>query len=114
MGLLLTCFLSTLFIVGCVKTEGYYPGISIYKTNGDYFDLVTIGLKDGKVVRKPGIYFGTSLVFTDTDTIYKSRIRLANGYVLDTQANSVDSYLKLTWKELFLKESKTEGHNLSR
>lgn len=112
--LLIILALSTLYIVGCVKTEADYPGISIYKTNSDYFELVDIGVKNGKIIRKANIYHGSSLEFSESDTVYKRRIRLANGYILDTEANvNDDAYLSLTWKVLFLKEIKTIGHILS-
>lgn len=107
--------LFTLIMVGCGKTEADYPGISIYKTNGDYFDLVDVGVKNGNIIWEIGLFGGQSLEFTDTDTVYKSRIRLANGYILDTEASSkYDAYLSLSFKEYYLKELKTEGHTLSK
>lgn len=101
----------TLIIVRCGKTEADYPGISIYKTNGDYFELVDVGVDNGKITRIPTAHYVSSLLFSTLDTAYKARIRLADGYVLDLEANAKnDTYINLTWKELFLKEVKTGGH----
>lgn len=101
-------------LVSCDKTEADYPGISIYKTNGDYFELVDVGVDKGKITRIPTAHYLSTLLFSTLDTAYKARIRLANGYVLDLEANvKNDTYLSLTWKELFLKEIKSGGHVLT-
>jgi len=77
------------------------PGISIYKTNGDYFDNADIGMKGDKIFRT-SIYSVAMYKFitTDTDTIYKYRIRLRDGYILDFEADSrYDVFLDLTFKQ---------------
>lgn len=113
-GVLLIIFLCITNLQGCIKTEADYPGISIYKTNSDYFDLVDVGVNNGKITRIPTAYYGSTPMFSKLDTTYKARIRLANGYILDLEANvKNDSYISLTWKNLFLKEVKTEGHVLT-
>ena len=77
------------------------PGISIYKTNGDYFDLADIGMKGDKIFRT-SIFSGDMYKFitTDGDTIYKYRIKLRDGYILDFEADSrYDVFLDLTFKQ---------------
>ncbi len=99
-----------LFGTSCdiIKTEATYPGISIYKTNGDYFDLVDIGMKGDDIFRTNGYHDNSSrLIFTENDTIYTRRLRLFNGYILDTEADErYDVFLKFTFKEYFLEEEK--------
>lgn len=90
---------------GC-KPEALYPGISIYKTRGDYYDLVTIGMKGDKIFRT-GYTTGNRFNYTNNDTVYKRRARLINGYVLDTESsNEYDVFLSLTFKEYMRKETK--------
>ena len=77
------------------------PGISIYKTNGDYFELADIGMKGDDIFRT-SIYSIElhKFIFTDTDTLYKYRIKLEKGYILDFEADSkYDVFLDLTFKE---------------
>jgi hypothetical protein len=77
------------------------PGISIYKTNGDYFDLVTIGMKEDRIFRTST--FSGEMNWFDIaggDTIYKFRIKLANDYILDFNADSrYDVFLDITFKQ---------------
>jgi hypothetical protein len=77
------------------------PGISIYKTTGDYFELADIGMKGDKIFRT-SIYSGDMFKFitTNGDTIYKFRIKLRDGYVLDFEGDSrYDVFLDLTFKQ---------------
>lgn len=103
-----TCLLIALSACDWLNYRDDYPGISIYKTNGDYFDLVTIGMKEGNVVRTPT--FLNSLdkfIIQGKDTIYKYRIRLKNGYVLDGEATeSKDVFLKLNFSQYKILEKK--------
>ena len=87
------------------------PGISIYKTNGDYFDNADIGMKGDEIFRT-SIYSIAMYKFitNDTDTIYKYRIRLRDGYVLDFEADSrYDVFLDLTFKQHMSLEKKYPG-----
>jgi len=90
----------------CTSCEPWFkpvlpPGISIYKTNADYFDHTDIGMKGDRIFRT-SIYFrdGDKFIITETDTIYKNRVRLLNGYILDFEADSrYDVFLDLTFKQ---------------
>jgi hypothetical protein len=92
---------------GC-KPEALYPGISIYKTNGDYYDLVTIGMKGDKIFRTSHLINDDyRFDYTNNDTVYNRRTRLINGYVLDRESSSeYDVFLSLTFKEYMSKETK--------
>jgi hypothetical protein len=104
----------TILYTGCelFKNESIAPGISIYKTRGDYFDLVTIGMKGEIIFRRSSFSLDKyRFIFSDTDTIYKFRIRLINGYILSFEADEkYDVFLDLTFKQHILLEKKT-GHN---
>jgi hypothetical protein len=104
-----TCFwllILTITVLVCGSCEPLFkpvlpPGLSIYKTNGDYFELADIGMKGDKIFRT-SIYSGDMYKFitTNGDTIYKYRIKLRNGYVLDFAADSrYDVFLDLTFKQ---------------
>lgn len=108
----ISIFILSLF--GCNKHQADYPGISIYKTRGDYFNMVRCLVKGNHIYMIPCYYLCDGLVFSDTDTLNKRRIRLANGYVLDTEGDEWhDTYLNLTFKQYLLKESETETHLLT-
>lgn len=84
----------------CVKTEAQYPGVSVYKTRGDYFDKITAGIKNNKIFRFPA---GPR----PQDTLIKRRIKLVNDYVLDGEADlEHDAFLISTTKELMEWEKK--------
>jgi len=82
------------------------PGIAIYKTRGDYFNLVDIGMKGDNIFRIPSFRADKyKLIFTDSDTIYKYRYRLINGYILDAEADeNYDVFLSLLFKRYLLME----------
>jgi hypothetical protein len=86
-----------------LKTEAQYRGVSLYKTRGDYFDKVTVGIK-----KEENRIFRTSdarekVIITDTDTIPKRRAKLINGYVLNSEADlKYDAFLSLSYKDLLL------------
>lgn len=81
-------------------------GISIYKTRGDYFDLVTIGMKKDKIFRGSYTSDRNKFDYSNNDTIYKKRVRLINGYVLDRESSKeYDVFLGLTFKEYMRKET---------
>ena len=90
------------------KNHEIIPGISIYKTRGDYFDLVDIGMKDNTIFRRSSYSNEKSkFLFSGTDTIYTLRSKLANGFILDGAADfKNDAFLKLTFKQHILMEVK--------
>jgi len=99
--------LYTLIGAGC-KPEALAPGISIYKTRGDYYELVTIGMKGNKIFRTSHL-IGDRYRFdyTGNDTVYNRRARLVGGYVLDKESSEeYDVFLGLTFKEYMRKETK--------
>lgn len=92
---------------GC-KPAPTSPGISIYKTRGNYYDLVTIGMKGNKIFRTSHLINDQyRFNYTNNDTVYKNRTRLIDGYVLDRESsNEYDVFLSLTFKEYMRKETK--------
>jgi len=90
-----------------VKTEAQYPGVSVYKTRGDYFDKVTAGIKNNKMFRTPDVTINGNIIITETDTIPKNRKKLVNDYVLDAEADlEHDAFLDMSYKELLLWQEK--------
>jgi hypothetical protein len=95
-----------IFSLFCNSCEPWFkpvlpPGISIYKTNGDYFDHVTVGMKGDRIFRT-SIFSGekSKFIISGTDTIYKYRVKLENGYILSFEADSrYDVFLDLTFKQ---------------
>lgn len=105
----ISVFILLLALVGAgCKPEALYPGISIYKTKGDYYDLVTIGMKGDKIFRTYDLIDNKGRFnYTGNDTVYKRRARLIDGYVLDTESSEEhDVFLGLTFKEYIRKETK--------
>ncbi len=109
----ITIFKITAFVLlfslmgaGC-EPAADYPGISIYKTKGDYYDLVTVGMKGNRIFRSGYASTASKFNYINGDTIYKNRARLINGYVLDTESsNEYDVFLSLTFKEYMRKADK--------
>ena len=98
--------LLTAFFVGCniLGTEDQAPGIALYKTKGDYFDLVNIGMKGNKIYMLPTYWNPRynrilNMEIKNNDTIYTGRCRLPNGYVLDAGGGLKVAFLKMTFKE---------------
>jgi len=90
------------------------PGITIYKTNGDYFKIGTIGIKDNQIFRKPSFTLDTfKFFYRDQDTIYKYRAKLIYGYVLDCESDeNYDVFLNLNFKQWMLLEKTCERTTL--
>ena len=110
-----------LIVAGCNiigDSENDYAGIAIYKTNGDYFNLVDVGMKGDKFIRTESFWNSRYNTFdkmkvVENDTIYVNRYKLAGGYILDLEAvECYDVFLSLTFKEYLLKEIGM-GQNLS-
>jgi len=84
------------------------PGISIYKTRDDYFTLIDIGMKGDRIFRTSSYSQDINkFYFIDNDTIYKNRVRLIDGYILDCEADErYDVFLSLSFKECMILEVK--------
>ena len=101
----------------CHKTEVPYGGVSVYKTRGDYFDKLNVGIKNNKIFRTPSFFSSIyrdsekKIPFTE-DTAYKLRKKLVNDYVLESGGNlKYDAFLDISFKELFkMKEQYGENY----
>lgn len=117
---LYVCFLILLIGNGCdlLGSEDQYPGVSIYKTNGDYFNLVDIGMKGDQIYRSNKFWNSRSnsyhfIEFKNNDTVYTQRYRLDNGYILDGEADErYDVFLNMTHKEYLKREMLNHGSGL--
>lgn len=103
--------LLTAFFVGCniLGTEDQKPGIALYKTKGDYFDLVTIGMKGNKIYSIPGFWNGRynairGLEIKNNDTIFTGRYKLPDGYVLSYSEGLQSVFINMTHKEYLYRE----------
>jgi hypothetical protein len=97
------------FSCDIVNTEDLGPGISIYKTKGDYFNLITVGMKGDQVFRIYNYWSANDtferMAVIGNDTVYQRRYKLPNGYVLDEEADErYDVFLNITCKEQFYRE----------
>ncbi|MCK4662922.1 MAG: hypothetical protein KAT68_08660 [Bacteroidales bacterium] len=99
--LLITFFTVSIFTY-CIKHEVLAPPYTIYKTKGNYNDLIFIGLsKDKKMVNSfpgpNGVY-----VIINEDTIFKIPTILHQGYLLDNKGIPVienAAFIDITYKE---------------
>jgi len=107
---ILNIILFTLSVTSCelFTSQAIKPGISVYKTRGDYFDLVAIGMKGEEVFRTSAYLLESSkFLITNSDTLYRGRVRLINGYVLAIEADErYDVFLNLTFKQHMALEKK--------
>ncbi len=76
-----------------------FPGFCIYKTKRDYFDKVSCCYKEGKIMRSPVYTVGDQFYYGEKDTVYKCRVRLCEGYVLDQECSIHDIFLDITIKD---------------
>lgn len=100
----------SLVVTNCdmFKYQAIAPGISIYKTSSDYFTLIDIGMKGDQIFRTSSYSQDINkFYFIDNDTIYKNRVRLIDGYILDCEADErYDVFLSLSFKECMILEVK--------
>ena len=103
--------LLTAFFVGCniLGTEDQAPGIALYKTKGDYFDLVNIGMKGNEIYSIPGFWNGRynairGLEIKNNDTIFTGRYKLPDGYVLSYSEGLQSVFINMTHKEYLYRE----------
>jgi hypothetical protein len=93
-----------------IDNEDLTPGITIYKTRGDYYNLVDIGMKGDKIYRTNSFWNSRYdsyhfIEFIDNDTLYTQRYRLVNGYILDSEADErYDVFINMTHKEHLKRE----------
>lgn len=92
------------------ENEALAPGVTIYKTRGDYFNLVNIGMKRDKIYRTNSYWNGRYdsyhfIDFRNGDTLYTQRYKLTNNYILDTEADErYDVFINITFKEHLKRE----------
>lgn len=92
------------------STEDLPPGISIYKTWGDYFNLVDIGMKGDKIYRSNKFFNSSNnsyhfIEFKNNDTLYTRRYKLPNDFILDSEADErYDVFINMTHKEHLKRE----------
>ena len=103
---LFSFLLSTIIWTGCEPSQTLGPGVAIYKTNGDYFNLVDIGVKGDRIFRRSSFSKDHSkLLISNGDTVYKHRAKLIQGYVLDFEADErYDVFLNLSFKQHLILE----------
>lgn len=93
-----------------LETGGVPPGIALYKTRGDYFDLVTIGMKGDKIYSIPGLWNGrynaitSGMEIRNNDTVYTGRYMLPEGYTLGHSEGLQSAFLNMTFKEYLNRE----------
>ncbi|MCF8359110.1 MAG: hypothetical protein K9H26_10150 [Prolixibacteraceae bacterium] len=78
------------------------PGISVYKTNKDYFDKITLGLTDeGKLIFSPGYTLTDSRITVDDDgnVSVNTRWRLKSGYIVDKESYINRVFTDITFRE---------------
>ena len=91
-----------------------YPGFSIYKTNEDYFDNVLCSYRNSKIQRIPMFNIGDCLNYFTKDTIYKCRIKLSKGYVLDKGCSCHDVFLDISIKDYYKWELENNATGMPR
>lgn len=105
-----------ILIAGCnlIENEEQYSGVSIYKTRGDYFNLVSIGMKGDEIYYTQSLWNSGNnslqkMEVRNNDTIYKYRYRLGNGYILAGEAGlEEDVFLELSFKDYLKREIKND------
>lgn len=112
-----------LFFMGasCQKDEIEYaddsieisssPGISIYKTNGNYIDYVQFQImENGETNGIPGFTLNDPRVKVESNGNIRQnfRWRLKSGYIVDKNATTRDAYTNITIQEYVEYKSETE------
>ncbi len=98
----LSILLLVFFSCDKISTEADHPGVCLYLTKGDYYNLITVGIKDGKIVR--GTYNALRYIVVDGDTINLKRAKLINNYILDAEGNHKnDAFINVTFNEFITK-----------
>ncbi len=106
-------FLLLLFIgAGCKKNEieiadesivvDNHPGVEVYKTNGNYFNYITVSINEtGQISRQPDYTLNDPRIKMDKKgrVTYNSRWLLKSGYIVDMEAHHNDAYTNITFQE---------------
>lgn len=112
---LLLAIIIPLVLMSCIqKTKIAEPGLSIYKTNYDYFDYTTCRMRDGKIVsyyayKGEQDELSSRAMIIDGDTISSNRFRLTSGYIVDAEGDEIMVFLDLTLKEHMKLERENGG-----
>jgi hypothetical protein len=112
--LLFLCGIIVITAFSCIKIADTAPGISVYKTKGDYFNMAFVFMNSSGIYGKMAFYNPRSnsisrFKITETDTIYIPRAKLIDGYMLVGEHNKDMVFLNLTLKEYLRYEIKN-GH----
>ena len=83
------------------------PGFAVYKTKGDYFYNVSVGMNEkGKLYHYPAFYnprfksiSDSRIKITEDDTVYTYRAKLINGYIISGEIGENSIFLDFTFKE---------------
>lgn len=86
------------------------PGLAVYKTKGDYFYNVSVGMNEkGEIYMSPAYYFPKTeskdesidirIKITEDDTVYTLRTRLIDGYIFGGEIGENSIFLDFTYKE---------------
>ncbi|MCK4662924.1 MAG: hypothetical protein KAT68_08670 [Bacteroidales bacterium] len=100
-------FFTISFFTSCIKNEAIAPGYVIYKTKGNYNDLIFIRLsKDKKmVVQYPGpsdVYY----INKNEDTILRTPTILHKDYLLDNKGINTNAvFIDISYAEFSKRES---------
>ncbi len=91
--------LIALFLGGCDnKNENDYQGVSLFITKGDYYDFVTVGLRDNQLIR--GLYTDLRYTVVGSDTINLRRTRLTNDYIIDVNGDYIhDAFINFRFND---------------
>lgn len=99
----------------CQKVGDTAPGLSIYKTKGDYFNYVSVSKEGDRIIFRPGYYnpryntVDTRLKISDTDTIYTRRAKLIDGYVISAEIGEESVFVDFTFAEYLKFEIENDG-----
>lgn len=111
---LITLLLCALVITGCKNNDPYFsdetiivsnqPAISIYKTNGDYFNYVFVGTDSlNEIVMIPDYTSSSPFITTDKNgkVSYNQRWKLKSGYIVCKEMKPTNiAFTNITFQEL--------------
>ena len=106
--LLFICGVAILATFSCEKEpQATAPGLAVYKTKGDYFYNVSVGMnKKGELYHYPAFYnpryksiSDTRIKITEDDTVYTLRTKLIDGYIFGGEIGDNSIFLDFTFKE---------------
>ncbi len=105
-----------LTVFSCIRVADTTPGLSIYKTKGDYFNKAFVFKKSSGIYMVPAYYnsryntITSKIKITDTDTVYTRSIKLIDGYILAAEGSKDMAFLSFTFKEYLRYEIKNGHH----